>query len=255
MKNKLLTLIKTNYLLSLVFFLLVGSCRDGTSSKTEITSDTIIFEYIHIKNKKDFAFPSIKTGNKTIDQKINMDMVNRHTDEDYTNIPTEEALTKWAEGMASVSYTVTYNQNDLISFFINSEACGSHCSSWTKYYTYSVASGEYLSIDKVIKLTDEFKFKVNQDREQRYQLELTQLEKVYHEHLEDLDSATYVEVLSAYKACKTDNIINDFLLYPEHLSLVEKCELPHAINNFGLSFSMDYEYPSIKEYLLQKNLN
>ena len=94
--------------------------------------------------------------------------------------------------------------------------------------------------------------KLIKDKDKRYQMEIIQLEKLFKEHPEDLDSATYVEILEEYKGCKSDFEINDFLLYPEHLSVMEKCGLRHAINSFGLSFSFDYNYQTFKEYFIHK---
>lgn len=254
MKIKFLESSVLIFLLTFVVTCHLISCHNGSVHITNIISDTIIVK--NIKIKKNQAFPSIITAKDDIDQKINTDLANRHTDDEYPNMSVDKVLTNWAnEGIESVSYTVTYNQNDLISFFINTEACGAYCTSWAKYYTYSVVTGEYLSIDRIVRLSDEFKNKINQDREQRYDVEITELEKLYKEHPEDLDSATCSEIVESYKGCKSDFQINDFLLYPKHLSLMEKCDLPHALNSFGLSFSLNYDYKEIKEELLQKMKN
>ena len=251
MKIKFLESSLLIFLLTFVVTSQLISCHNGSVLTIKIISDTIIVK--NIKIKKNIAFPSIITGKEDIDQKINTDLVNRHTDDEYPNMSADKVLTKWAnEGIESVSYTVTYNHNDLISFFINTEACGAYCTSWTKYYTYSLETGEYLSIDRIIRLSEEFKNRIKQDRDQRYDIEITELEKLYKEHPEDLDSSTYSEIVEYYKGCKSDFEINDFLLYPEHLSVMEKCDLPHALNSFGLSFSLNYDYKEIKEGLLQK---
>ncbi len=237
---------------------LLFSCQKSTvSSKLQ---DTVKVDTLKIKSRNInndiiiLHFPKIKTGKKKIDLKINGDLVNKFTDNEYSQLSPENALKERAkDGIVSVDFTVTYNKNGLISFFINSEACLAYCSSWTEYHTYSVHTGEYQSIDKIIDLSDDFINKISSDFALLYQEELKELALIHKENPGELDDETYKEVISIYNDCQREIEMDDFLLYPDHLQIIDNCELSHVLNNYGLSLSQDYKYDIIIDNLL-KNL-
>ncbi len=214
--------------------------------------DTLLLTVSHKSESasQKMEFPIIRSGNEVIDKMINEDLKNRFTDNEYPKLATKEALTKWsAENITYLAFQVNYLKNGIVSLIINVEGCGAYCSEWTRYFTYDLNTGKYLTVNDIVDSKGRFSVRVIADKDKQYEQQKTELKAMLSDKNMELDKETYEFTLSQYESCSKDFALNNFTLYEDRLELVEICELPHAIKNLSPIINLVYRYEDIKAHL------
>ncbi len=227
-----------------------------TSFGQKISVDTLfvprINKFSNVQNVK-LKFPVIRTGNLKVDKKINTDLINRFTDNEYPELSTDSTLIKWTDGIIYLDFQVTYIKNGLISLNIIAEGCGAYCTSWRDYFTYNYLTGQHVTIDQVIDTTGHFKNQVISEKNRQYEQQKKELKEMWLDKNAELDEDTYNWVLEQYENCEKEFTLNSFALYSDYLEIIEKCYLPNAIKNLTPIIELKYKYVDIKKDLKIKN--
>lgn len=195
------------------------------------------------------CFPNIKTNNSDVDYLINQDLRSRFIGERFNDPSFDSVITEWAdESVVYLDFTVTYNKNGLISFNISVESCGAYCTDWTEYFTYSVKTGKYVTIDELI-INDEFKNQIVSDKNKQYKEQKDTLYNMSLDEESEMDEETYRWALENYESCETSFQINDFALCNDYFEIIHVCYLPRIIRNLSPLISLKYNYSEISSYL------
>lgn len=195
-------------------------------------------------------FPIFRSENKIIDSLINTDIKNRFTNEDNTNLSIDSALIKWELPQNfSIEFEVTYLSNEYLSLNISSYGCGAYCSTWIDYFTYSLKTGQYLTIDDVIDTTGYFRDLVFSDKNRQYEKQRGEIKKNLLNNQNEIDSTNYEWILENYNLCDSFFELNTFALYPDHLEIIDNCHLPSAIKYMSPISELRYKYHDIRKYL------
>lgn len=202
----------------------------------------------------EMKFPIIRSKDSEIDIKINTDLKNRFTGNEFPNLPTDSTLIKWTnQSITFLDFNVTYNKNDLISLSITAESCGAYCTMWTDYFTYSTVTGKLVKINEIIILTDKFINNVISDKDEQYTQQKRELKEMLLDKNSGLNDDNYSTALEYYETCEQSFEIKDFALYDEYLQLIHECYLPRMMRHFTPIITLKYNYDEIKEELKIKN--
>jgi hypothetical protein len=230
-----------------------------TSYSQTISVDTLFIPNQEISSNippKKLKFPIIKTGNQRIENKINTDIKNRFTNNEYIDFATDSTLIKWSkDGINELDFEVTYLKNDIVSFNISAEGCGAYCTQWTEYFTYNCKTGYYITIDQVIDTTGNFKQRVLSDKDKQYAQQALELKEKLTNENNEFDSETYNSVMDNYRSCAQAFHLNTFALHKDHIEIIQKCWLPHVIASLTPTIELKYKYSDIKADLRIKLLN
>lgn len=245
---------KMTRILTTILFLIIALNSFGQI----ITVDTLFIDKgeksAKIQKKDKLKFPLIRTGNIKTDSLINKDLKNRFTNNEYPDLPTDSTIIKWGDGqIINLDFEVTYIKNGLVSLNISSDGCGAYCTSWTDYYTYSVTTGKYITINEIIDTTGKFRTVVISDKDKQYDEQRAELKKMLLNKESGLDEGTYKWAIENYGICDSSFEFNSFALYIDHLEIIAKCYLPNAIKNLKPIIELKYKYVDIAEYLKTKN--
>lgn len=239
-------------ILSAILFLAFGQTLFGQKISVDTLFLPITERFSNTQNEK-LKFPVIRTGNLQVDKLINTDLKNRFTNYEYSELPTDSALMKWADGVIYLDFQVTYVKNGLISLNITGEGCGAYCRSWTDYYTYNYLTGEYVTIEKVVDTTGQFRNRVIADKDKQYKQQTVELKERLNDNEKDFDKHTYEVVLEYYTDCSKSFHFESFALHADHLEIIENCHLPNVIKSMEPVIELNYKYTDIKDYLKIKN--
>lgn len=240
-------------ILTTILLLSLGLTSFGQSIRVDTLLLPKTVKDTHFQNDK-LKFPIIRTGNSDIDNRINKDLKNKFTDNEFPDLPPDSTLIKWAdERVNHLDFRVTYTKNGIISLNISAEGCGAYCSFWTDYYTYNYETGQFLTIDQIIDTTGIFKKQVIAEKDKQYEQQKKKLKKMLLDKNAELDENTYNWALEYYENCKKEFTLNSFSLYADHLEIIERCDLPNAIRNLTPVIELKYKYVDIKKDLKIKN--
>jgi len=197
-------------------------------------------------------FPIVVTGNASTDKLINAQV---KTDVFYLEdtIPaTRDILKENIEdnGLINLSYKVTFNKNGLLSFFIDAEGCGAHCSSWKTYFNFDLKTGKKIPVDDLFlqNKTDSFKNMVRENK-------INALKKYKEEEKDNfinktIDSVEYEWSISLVdENCINSISIENFSLLDGVIEIIDPCEFPNAIRSQQPYFELKYAYKNIEESL------
>jgi hypothetical protein len=194
--------------------------------------------------------PVLKTGNITIDKALNNDLVAKITNHEYTGLTNDSVLIAWAnDGIVYMNHETTYNQNGIVSFNIGVEGCGAHCTGTTYFFTYNYYTGKPVTLVDVIDTTSGFAKQVLHDKHTQFTQQKIELKKRLKEDPSGFNEETYNWALTHYTDCENDFNFNSFALYPNQLSIICDCYMPHIIQSLAPDIKLNYTYPAIKQYL------
>lgn len=195
-------------------------------------------------------YPLIRTGNAKIDLRINVDLKNKFTQDEYPEETIDSAIIKWAgDQITFLDYEVTYNKNGIVSLNISTEGCGAYCTNWTAYFNYSTITGKYLDLNSVIDTMGGFRRLVVQQRNAQFEKRKKELKENLFDEDSCLDSASYHLALDYYEECENSFTFERFALYDDHLEIMETCDLPHFMQNLTPLIELKYKYTVIRKYL------
>jgi hypothetical protein len=222
-------------------------------SAQQLKIETLLLDSNVIKtNLVDGAlrFPIFKTGNKTIDELLNNDIIKRITSNDYPLLTNDSALITWAnEGIVYMNYETTYYQNGIVSFNIGVEGCGAYCTGTKHYFNYNYYIGKPLTLGDIIDTTSGFAKQVLHDKRTQFTQQKVELKKRLKEDPTGFDEETYNWALTYYTDCENEFNFNSFALHPTHLSIICDCYMPHVIQSLAPDIELNYKYAIIKQHL------
>jgi hypothetical protein len=203
--------------------------------------------------KSILKFPIIKTGNGKTDTRINTDIKDRITNNEFQGLDIDSALLIWSEeAITYMSFEVTYVKNELVSLDIRMEGCGANCSNWTDYFTYSTITGKRMTIEEIIDTNSNFKTRILADKNKQYNEQKKNLKKLFLDKNSGLDEESYTYLLEDYTSCQSSNAIDIFALHPTYLEIINTCYLPNVVKEMTPIIELKYKYSDIKKYLKRK---
>ena len=240
---------KSRLLIQILFVILFGQ---GTFAQ-DVRIDTLKFQSTFSPapvQASELTFPIIKTGDRAIDSLINTDLRNRFTDNEYSDLPADSVLKRWAAGrIVELGFAITYMADGLISLNISAEGCGAHCSSWTDHFTYSTVTGRYISLNEIVDTSAKFRDLVIADRKKQYEEQRGELKKTLADKTSGLDDECYNWASKRYDECERSFKFGAFALFPDHLKIFENCDFPRAIRALTPVIELRYRYRDISNYL------
>ncbi|MCL6260212.1 hypothetical protein M3O96_14015 [Aquiflexum sp. TKW24L] len=199
-------------------------------------------------------FPIVQSENQKIDSLINNDLKNRFTNNEYPNATMDSALIKWADGqIIFLDFTVTFNQNGILSINVSAEGCGAYCTYWTEYFNYSTKTGKWLDISDIIDTTGTFKKMVFEDKVEQYNKARRNLKENHKDSNWGLSEDDYENTLEYFNECDNSFKLNQYALYADHIEIIEECWLPHVMKPSTPIIELKYKFSEIREYLKIKN--
>jgi len=200
-------------------------------------------------------FPIITTKNPKIDKLINTQIKNDVLQPDDKNQSLRKALLENINeyGLTDVSYEITYNSYNFLSFSIFSQGCGAYCSSTNTYFNFDLSTGKKVSIYDVILKSkiDSFKNVVHSDK-----INSLNKYKIEERNLigsEGIDSSDYNWIISEVD----DNCINQisietFSVSSNSIEILDPCVFPHVIRSQEPEIELKYTFSSIEKFLTQR---
>lgn len=224
-------------------------CFGQTASFKEIKQNPRT-QYLNTKDST-IVFPVVVTKNSKIDNLINSQI----KDEMFQPEASAQSLRsvikeRIDEGLIYLDYEVTFNQRRLLSFSIRAEGCGAHCSSWTTYFNFDLATGKRITINDLLQGSkiDSFKSIVLVDK--RNILSKYKADMLADFKNKDVDSSTHDWAISQVDGnCMNSISIEEFSLTTERLEIINNCEFPYAIQSQQPLIELKYSYQNITKFL------
>lgn len=234
----------------IIIFLLLNTFAIGQSVKiTEIRKITSAWNYASMDTS--IVYPVINTNSKSINKKINEQILEVFVDTEYLKKPVDVALdSAISGGLFSMSYEVTFNSNNILSITINAVGCGAYCSGWSTYFNFNTSTGKSITIDDI--LINEKKTNFGNMVRNEKTKNLIEYKKVLKEQLEktSIDSSAYewaLEQVNEY--CMNSVSVNQFSLTASEIEIHDDCDFPHAIQGLQPDYKLEYPYADITEML------
>jgi hypothetical protein len=207
-------------------------------------------EYFKIK-KLTIIFPVVVTKNPQVDKLINSQIKTGmfdiyDTSQSLNNIISESIN----DGLINLSYQVTYNRDGLVSFCINAEGCGAHCSSWNTYFIFDLTTGKSVTINDIF-LADKIDSFTNIVRADKIKT-LTSYKEEEKDNFKnnDIDSMEYHWAISEVdNNCINEVSVERFAISDQWIEIFDPCEFPNAIRSQEPSMELRYAYSSILGFL------
>lgn len=201
------------------------------------------------------VFPIVATNNPKIDKLINNQIkIDVLQPEDETHSLRKVLFENINEfGLTDVSYEITYNKNNILSFSVFSQGCGAYCSSGTSYFNFDLLTGKKISIDELIikSKIDSFKNIVQADKVNT--LNKYKIEEKNSIGSEGVDSSTYDWAISTVdENCINKISIENFSVSPSLLQIFDPCDFPHIIRSQEPEIELKYSFKSIEAFLTPK---
>lgn len=191
---------KISTLFILILLVSLTSCKqespeekpDATIFQTPVEEIVIeVTDSLSNQLAVNIKYPLIKTGESLVDAIINDHLKIKYMGYEFKDIPVEKALNHMINnGLTTIDYEVSYNNNDIISIQIHSESCAAYCTTWTEYLNYNTKTGALLQIDDIINPRSNFKFLIEQQMKNQY----GQLKKVLKNRLESEEDGLDTEI-------------------------------------------------------------
>lgn len=202
-------------------------------------------------NQVSIIYPVIITNNNPVNKKINDTIIASFAYSEFNGLLIDAQLdSAIATNLVALTYTVTYNQNNILSIMIDAEGCGAYCSNWTSCFNFDLKTGASLSVKDFLK-NDKYEIFKNKIQKQKtealidYQKDLKQsFEK------KEVDKETYEWAIDEVtNNCMKSLSLDEFILYPNNIVLYDDCDFPHAIRGFQPVYNFNYKYSDIKDLL------
>jgi hypothetical protein len=203
---------------------------------------TIVFPIVTIKNPK---------IDKLINDQIKIDVLQP---EDETQSLKKVLLENINEyGLTDVSYEITYNSYNFLSFSVFSQGCGAYCSSTNTYFNFDLSTGKKISIYDVILKSKIDSFKNVVQSNKIASLNKYKIEEKDLIGSDGIDSSIYNWIISEVD----DNCINKisietFSVSGNSFEILDPCEFPHAIRSQQPNIELKYTFNSIEKFLTPK---
>ncbi len=200
-------------------------------------------------------YPIIITGNQRIDSLINSQIKNDVLLSENESQPLEKCLMEYINdyGLTDLSYNITYNNYNLLSFSVFYQGCGAHCTSSNTYFNFDLSTGKKVSINDIIlqDKIDSFRNIVQTDK--RDSLNKYKIEEKSFIGSDDIDSATYSWIISEVNEnCINEISMENFSVSHNSIEIFDPCEFPHAIRSEEPDFELKYSYSSIRRFISPK---
>ena len=213
--------------------------------------DTLILNKSEkVENSSSFRmnWPKIRTGDSNVDSLINHDLKNKFTRHEYKNVSVDSALTSWSDDqLVFLDFEITYNQNSIVSLSISAEGCAAYCSYWTKYYSYSVKTGQPLILSDILEMESGFKELVFLEKNKQFEQQKRELKDMLTDS--DIDQNAYEWAIGYYNECENNFEMNEFSIQGDGIKIIQDCYLPHAIQNLTPIINLTYNFTELREYL------
>lgn len=187
------------------------------------------------------AFPRIRTGNDSVDFIINNTLKNKFTSFEYPNETLDSAFIHYSQNsVTEMNFSVTYNQDNILSIQIDAEWCTAHLSYFSHYFNFDLHTGKQIILSDAINLDEKQKHLIQTSRQfqlQEYREEMISLNKETPSNL----SYDELEIISArIQECDSTFNYDEFILYPDSFEIIWNCELPHYMRNYNPIFHLKY---------------
>lgn len=241
---------KMKLLLTLLSFVVVIHCYAQKASFKELKLRPNPQYYA--TKEQTIIFPIVTTKNPKIDKLINNQIKNEVLQPNDENQSLRKALLENINeyGLTYVSYEITYNSHNFLSFSVFYQGCGAYCSSTNAYFNFDLSTGKKVSIYDVILKSkiDSFKNVVQSDKTNS--LNKYKIEEKNLIGSNGIDSSEYSWIISEVD----DNCINQisiatFSVSNNSIEILDPCVFPHAIRSQEPEIELKYTLSSIEKFL------
>lgn len=156
------------------------------------------------------------------------------------------------DGLSDLSYSVTFNKNNLLSLHVYVEESGGHHIVRNEYYfNFNIQTGEGIGISDLIRENklDSFTHKVLKDKRrflERY--ETINLKNALKK--KEINKETYKEMKQTIDTdCKDTVQMNDFIITEKGIEIIDPCPFSSASRGYEPDYSLTYSYPSLYLFL------
>ncbi|MHA4809781.1 hypothetical protein ACX0G9_16830 [Flavitalea flava] len=155
------------------------------------------------------------------------------------------------DGLSDLSYSVTFNRNNLLSLHVYVEESGGHHIVRNEYYfNFNIRTGEGIGITDLIRedKLDSFTHKLLQDKRRFLKRhETINLKNALKK--KEISKDTYAEMIQTIdKDCKDTVQMNNFIITGKGIEIIDPCPLASS-GGFDPDYSLTYSYPSLYPFL------
>lgn len=209
--------------------------------------------YFNIKDST-IVFPIVVTKNSEVDKRINSRILEEMFQPEDSSQSLKQVLAEHIEnGLINLDYKISFNSGGLLSFSIDAEGCGAHCSSWTTWFNFDLATGKEITIYDLLTGSgiDSFKNIVSKDKKAALSKYLADQRIALSN--KDGDSTTYEWAISQVEeSCINRISIENFSLSGGVLEIFDNCEFPYAIRSQEPTIELKYSYRKVTDFLNPK---
>jgi hypothetical protein len=205
--------------------------------------------------KPSVIFPVVITKNSEIDKLINDQIKNDVFEPDNENQSLRKTLIENINeyGLTDVTYEITYNGNNFLSFSIFSQGCGAYCSSSRTYFNFDLTTGKKVSIEDVISKNKIDSFKIIVQTNKINSLNKYKIEEKEFIGNDGIDSSIYNWAISEVDDnCINQISIEDFSVSGNSVEIFDPCVFPHAIQSQEPAIELKYSFNEISRFLTPK---
>lgn len=236
--------------LTILSFVIVTNCNAQKASFKELKLKPNTKFYS--TKEQTIIFPIVTTKYGKIDSLINAQIKNEVLQPDDENQSLRKALLENINeyGLTDVSYEITYNNNNFLSFSIFSQGCAAYCSSTNTYFNFDLSTGKKIPIDDVI-----LKSKIDSFKNVVWSDKITCLNKYKIEEKkitgsDGIDSSDYNWIISEIDSnCINQISIETFSVSSNSIEILDPCTFPHVIRSQEPEIELKYTFSSIEKFL------
>jgi hypothetical protein len=203
----------------------------------------------HKAKDADVIYPIVSTGNKEVDDKINFTIIKEVTAEDSTSDISKTVFRAMNDGLSELDYKITLNTKDIFSLRLDALGCGAYCSAYNIYLNFNLHTGELLKLEDVINNTDLDSFRAVVLKDKIKALKFDKKEKDSLLSAGNIDSSDYEYMIGKIQECAGEVSIERFLLFENHLQIINPCEFPHVIRVMQPVYELKYSYKKLRKQL------
>lgn len=202
----------------------------------------------HKAKEPDVVFPVMSTGNKIVDDKINLFAIKELTGVDSVSNFSTVLFQSMNEGLSELDYAITLNTDDILSYRFDVLGCGAYCEPYSLYFNFDLHTGEPLRIQNVVSSDklDSFRAVVFSDKMKALKQDL--MGKGNLLKAGKMDSAEYNFISEKIKECMWTVSVDKFLFFKNELRIFDDCLFPHAVKGLQPLYQLNYSYITYKRF-------
>jgi hypothetical protein len=163
---------------------------------------------------------------------------------------TKELKSQINDGLTDLSYTATFNKNNILSLniFIQGNG-GSHLTSNTEYLNFDLLTGKQISLSDLFDQSRLIHFQNMVSSDRKDSIEKYKLEEWKLLLKKGIDSVTYDRVVEEIGDSQVTFEFHNYLLSGNNLEIKENIQFPVIIRSQEPTYHLMYSYKAIQDFL------